>query len=133
MMTMAHAAAGAAIAHALPQTGAGLAAAFAAHALLDLPRHTDLDQRREILLTTATIGLALALFGVRRREFWGSFLCACPDLEHLLRPRARKLYPTHRWPRLHGAIPTPNIGAATQVVLGVATLLAVARRTREER
>jgi hypothetical protein len=126
---MAHAAAGAAIAHVVPNPVLGMAACVGAHGLLDLPRHEDLDHRREAALTLATIGVTGALFGARSREFWGAFFCAAPDLEHVLRPHARRLYPTHRFPRLHGCLPTPRATATAQMAASAAALALVSLRS----
>ena len=125
MMTMAHAAAGAAIAHAVRNPVLAMAACVGAHAVLDLPRHEDLDHRSEAALTLATGAVTAALFGLRSREFWGGFCCAAPDLEHVLRPNARRLFPTHRYPRLHGCLPTPRATAAVQLAASGATLAVI--------
>jgi hypothetical protein len=133
MMTMAHAAAGAAIARSQRSKLRGVVAAFGAHALLDMPRHEDLGRRAETALTLATIGITARLFGVRSREFWGAFACASPDLEHLLpQPAGGPVFPTHRWKRLHNAIPTPLATAPAQLVMAGATL-AVLHATRRRR
>ena len=131
-MTMAHAALGAAIGHAAPSLPVGAACAFAAHAVLDLPAHADLELRQEAVSTLAACGLCAVLFGLRSREFWGAFSCSAPDLEHVFaRGRARrKLYPTHRYAVLHNLIPTPRLSAPAQVGMAVVVLAAVARRTR---
>jgi hypothetical protein len=130
MMALAHAAFGVAIAQATDSTAHGAAAAVAGHALLDLPRHEDLSMPDEMALTLGCIVVTARLFGLRSREFWCAFLCACPDLEHLPANRRRKLYPTHRWPVLHELVPTPRLSARTQAVGSVAALLLLARRTR---
>jgi hypothetical protein len=132
-MTMAHAAAGAAIAGSSRSRTRGIATAFAAHALLDLPRHEDLEMREEGILTVTTIGLCAALFGLRSREFWGAFACSSPDLEHVFRPNRQAFFPTHRFKRLHGLLPTPRATAPLQVVLAGATLAVIARRRRQPR
>jgi hypothetical protein len=132
-MTMAHAAAGAAIAGASRSRTVGIATAFAAHALLDLPRHEDLEMREESILTVTTIGLCATLFGVRSREFWGAFACSSPDLEHVFRRNRPAYFPTHRFKRLHGLVPTPLATAPVQVALAGATLAMLARRRRRTR
>jgi len=129
-MTMAHAAAGAAIAQRTRSRTGTAIAALAAHALLDLPRHEDLDTRGEGVLTLTTIGVCATLFGVRSREFWGAFLCSSPDLEHVFRPGRRAFYPTHRFARLHGLVPTPLATAPAQVAAAGATLAFLAARRR---
>jgi hypothetical protein len=130
-MTMAHAAAGAAIAQGTRSRVRVAIAAVAAHALLDLPRHEDLDRTREGVLTITTITACASLFGVRSREFWGAFLCACPDLEHVFRPNRRAFYPTHRFHRLHNLVPTPVATAPMQVAAAGATLAILAARRRQ--
>jgi hypothetical protein len=130
-MTMAHAAAGAAIARASRSRTRGAITAFAAHALLDLPRHEDLEMREEGVLTVTTIGLCASLFGLRSREFWCAFLCSCPDLEHVFRPNRRAFFPTHRFGRLHGLLPTPMATAPMQVAAAGATLAILAARRRQ--
>lgn len=132
-MTMAHAAAGAAIARASRSRARGAVAAFAAHALLDLPRHEDLEMREEGFLTITTIGLCATLFGLRSREFWGAFLCSSPDLEHVFRPNRTAYFPTHRFHRLHGLLPTPTATAPAQVAMAGVTLIALASRRRRTR
>jgi hypothetical protein len=129
-MTMAHAAAGAAIAHGSRSRTRGVVAALAAHALLDMPRHEDLEMREEGVLTLTTIGVCATLFGLRSREFWGAFLCSSPDLEHVFRPGRRAFFPTHRFGRLHGLVPTPIASARTQIAAAATTLALVAARRR---
>jgi hypothetical protein len=129
-MTMAHAAAGAAIAQASRSRLRGAVTAFAAHALLDLPRHEDLEMREEGVLTVTTIGLCAGLFGLRSREFWGAFLCSSPDLEHVFRRGRTAYFPTHRFHRLHGLLPTPMATAPVQVALAGATLAVLATKRR---
>jgi hypothetical protein len=133
MMALAHAAAGAAIAQATDSPAGGAAAAFAAHALLDLPRHEDLTMRDELAVTAGGIVVTARLFGLRSREFWCAFLCACPDLEHLPANSRRKLYPTHRWPVLHELVPTPRVSTRVQLVGSAAALALLARRARTRR
>jgi hypothetical protein len=130
VMTMAHAAAGAAIAQGTRSRARAAVAAVAAHALLDLPRHEDLDRKREGVLTLTTIGACASLFGLRSREFWCAFLCSSPDLEHVFRPNRRAYFPTHRFGKLHGMIPTPVATAPMQVTAAVATLAILAARRR---
>jgi hypothetical protein len=129
MMVLAHTAAGAAIGHLAPSTGTGVAVAFVAHGLLDLPQHEDPSMSQEALLTGASLVCAATLFGLRSPEFWGAFSCAAPDLEHaipLLR-RRRRLYPTHRFARLHNLLPTPRLSLSAQVAASVVILSLVAR------
>jgi hypothetical protein len=129
MMVLAHTAAGAAIGHLAPSTQAGVAVAFAAHALLDLPQHEDPTMRQEAMLTGASLVSAATLFGLRSKEFWGAFSCAAPDLEHVIPAlrRRRRLYPTHRFGRLHNLLPTPRASLAGQVAASVVVLALVAR------
>lgn len=127
MVTLAHAACGAAIGHRVRSPLAAIAACVGAHGLLDLPRHQDLDERREGVLTVATVGLMAALFGVRSREAWCGFACSAPDLEHVLRRGRRGLYPSHRFRSLHGTIPTPRASARMQVAAALIALVLTAR------
>jgi hypothetical protein len=131
VMTMAHAAAGAAIAQGTRSPARAALTAVVAHALLDLPRHEDLDRTREGVLTLTTIGACASLFGLRSREFWCAFLCSCPDLEHVFRPNRRAFFPTHRFGRLHGLLPTPMATAPMQVAAAGATLAILAARRRQ--
>ncbi len=132
MMVLAHTAAGAAIGYLAPSRGRAAVMAFAAHALLDLPRHEDPTMAQEAMLTGASLVSAATLFGVQSKEFWGAFGCAAPDLEHaipILRSR-RRLYPTHRFARLHNLLPTPRISLSGQVAASVVVLSLVARAAR---
>ena len=89
-MTLAHAAAGAAIGSRIRSRRTALLACVGAHSLLDLPGHDDLDEAREGVLTLATMALTARMFGVRSREFWCGFACSMPDIEHVvLRGKAR--------------------------------------------
>jgi hypothetical protein len=128
MMTMAHAAVGAALGRAFGSRRRAAIAAVASHALLDLPRHNDLDERREGMLVLTTIGLTGAIFGARSREFWCGFLGSAPDLEHVFRRRSRGLYPTHRFACLHDSLPTPRLTARTQIACALALLAVLAWR-----
>ena len=108
-MTLAHAAAGAAIGSRIRSRRAAVLACVGAHGLLDLPAHDDLDEAGEGVLTLATIALTARLFGVRSREFWCGFACSMPDLEHVvLRGRRLRFYPSHRFARLHDSLPGPR-------------------------
>jgi hypothetical protein len=44
--------------------------------------------------------------------------------------RRRRLYPTHRFPRLHNLLPTPRISLSGQVAASVVILSLVARAAR---
>lgn len=115
-MTLAHAAAGAAIGSRIRSRRAAVLACLGAHGLLDLPAHDDLEEAKEGVLTLATIALTGRLFGFRSREFWCGFACSAPDLEHVFfRGRHLRLYPTHRFGRLHDALPGPRASARAQV------------------
>ena len=127
MMTLAHAACGAALGRRIRSPVVAACACVGAHGLLDLPRHEDLDERREGALAVATIGLMASLFGVASRETWCGFACSAPDLEHVLRRGHRGLFPTHRFRSLHGTVPTPYLDAATQVALALGVLYVVSR------
>ena len=72
-MTLAHAAAGAALGSRIRSRRAAVLACLGAHGLLDLPAHDDLDEAEEGVLVLATLALTARLFGVRSREFWCGF------------------------------------------------------------
>jgi hypothetical protein len=127
-MTLAHAAAGAAIGSHFRSRRKAMLACVGVHGLLDLPRHDDLDEAREGALTVATIALVARLFGVRSREFWCGFACSAPDVEHVVfRGRRLRLYPTHRFSRLHDALPGPRATVRAQVAVGLVALALTAR------
>ena len=87
---------------------------------------------QEAMLTVASLVSAATLFGLHSKEFWGAFSCAAPDLEHaipILRSR-RRLYPTHRFPRLHNLAPHAAHLALGQVAASVVVLSLVARAAR---
>ena len=127
-MTLAHAAAGAAIGSRIRSRPAAVLACVGAHGLLDLPAHDDLDGAGEGALTLATIALTARLFGVRSREFWCGFACSVPDLEHVvLRGRRLRLYPSHRFSRLHDSLPGPRATVRAQVAVGLIALALTAR------
>jgi hypothetical protein len=96
--------------------------------LLSVARHDDLDEAGEGALTLATIALTARLFGLRSREFWCGFACSVPDLEHvLLRGRRLRLYPSHRFSRLHDSLPGPRATVRAQVAVGLVALALTAR------
>jgi hypothetical protein len=129
-MTLAHAAAGAAIGSRIRSRPTALLACVGAHSLLDLPGHDDLDETREGVLTLATMALTARLFGVRSREFWCGFACSMPDIEHVvLRGKARRFYPSHRFPQLHDSLPGPRASIRAQVAVGLVAL-ALTKRAR---
>jgi hypothetical protein len=133
-MTLAHAAAGAAIGSRIRSRRTAVLASFGAHGLLDLPGHDDLDETREGALTLATIALTARLFGLRSREFWCGFACSMPDLEHVvLRGRRLRLYPSHRFTRLHDALPGPRATVRAQVAVGLVAMALTARATARAR
>jgi hypothetical protein len=131
VMTLAHAAAGAAIGQRIRSRRKALLACVGAHGLMDLPGHDDLDDTREGVLIVATIALTGRLFGMRSREFWCAFACSMPDLEHVvLRGRRLRLYPTHRFSRLHDTLPGPRLTAPAQVGGALVALALTARAAR---
>ena len=133
-MTLAHAAAGAAIGSRIRSRRAAVLACLGAHGLLDLPAHDDLDEAEEGVLILATIALTARLFGVRSREFWCGFACSVPDLEHVvLRGRHLRFYPTHRFTRLHDALPGPRASARAQVGGALVALALTARAAARAR
>ena len=130
-MTLAHAAAGAAIGSRIRSRRAAVLACLGAHGLLDLPAHDDLDERDESVLVLATIALTARLFGLRSREFLCAFACSMPDLEHVvLRGRRHRFYPTHRFARLHDALPGPRATARAQAGAALLALTLTARSAR---
>ena len=68
---------------------------------------------------------------MRSREFWCGFACSVPDLEHVvLRGRRLRLYPTHRFARLHDALPGPRATARAQVAVALVALALTHGRAR---
>jgi hypothetical protein len=129
-MTLAHAAAGAAIGSRIRSRRTAVLACVGAHGLLDLPGHDDLDEAGEGVLTLATVALTARMFGLRSREFWCGFACSLPDIEHvLLRGRGLRLYPSHRFPQLHDSLPGPRATVRAQVAIGLVAL-ALTKRAR---
>ena len=130
-MTLAHAAAGAAIGQRIRSRKTAVLACVGAHGLMDLPGHDDLDEASEGVLILATIALTGRLFGMRSREFWCAFACSMPDLEHVvLRGKRLRFYPTHRFSRLHDTLPGPRFTARTQVGAALLALTLTARAAR---
>jgi hypothetical protein len=133
-MTLAHAAAGAAIGSRIRSRRAAVLACVGAHGLLDLPAHDDLDETGEGMLILATIALTARLFGPRSREFWCAFACSMPDLEHVvLRGKRLRFYPTHRFSRLHDALPGPRATARAQAGAALVALALTARSVARAR
>jgi hypothetical protein len=131
VMTLAHAAAGAAIGQRIQSRTKAVLACVGVHGLMDLPAHDDLDEAREGVLIVATIALTGRLFGMRSREFWCAFACSMPDLEHVvLRGKRLRFYPTHRFSRLHDTLPGPRLTAQTQVGAALVALALTARAAR---
>ena len=130
-MTLAHAAAGAAIGQRIRSRKTAVLACIGAHGLMDLPGHDDLDDASEGVLIFATIALTGRLFGMRSREFWCAFACSMPDLEHVfLRGKRLRFYPTHRFSRLHDTLPGPRFTARTQAGAALVALTLTARAAR---
>jgi hypothetical protein len=130
MMTLAHAAAGAAIGSRIRSRRRAVLACVGLHGLMDLPRHDDLREAEEGVLVLATLALTARLFGVRSREFWCAFACSSPDIEHVVfRGRRTRFYPTHRFPRLHDALPGPRATVKAQLGGALVALAWTARRT----
>ncbi|MDX6561021.1 MAG: hypothetical protein QOD65_835 [Gaiellales bacterium] len=130
-MTLAHAAAGAAIGRRIRSRKKAVLACVGLHGLMDLPGHEDLDETREGMLILATIALTGRLFGMRSREFWCAFACSVPDLEHVvLRGKRLRFYPTHRFARLHDALPGPRATARAQMGAALVALTLTARSAR---
>jgi hypothetical protein len=130
-MTLAHAAAGAAIGQRIRSRKKAVLACLGLHGLMDLPGHDDLDETSEGVMIFATIALTGRLFGMRSREFWCAFACSMPDLEHVVfRGKTRRFYPTHRFARLHDALPGPRATAAVQMGAALVALTLTARTAR---
>jgi hypothetical protein len=130
-MTLAHAAAGAAIGQRVRSRKTAVLACLGAHGLMDLPGHDDLDEAEEGVLILATIALTARLFGMRSREFWCAFACSMPDLEHVVfRGKRHRFYPTHRFARLHDALPGPRATARAQAGAALLALTLTARSAR---
>jgi len=109
-------------------------ACLGVHGLLDLPAHDDLEEAEEGVLILATIALTARLFGLRSREFLCAFACSMPDLEHVvLRGRHLRFYPTHRFARLHDALPGPRATARAQVGGALVALVWTARAAARAR
>ncbi len=133
-MTLAHAAAGAAIGSRIRSRRAAVLACLGAHGLLDLPAHDDLEEAEEGVIILATIALTARLFGMRSREFWCAFACSMPDLEHVvLRGRRLRFYPTHRFKQLHDALPGPRATTGAQVGGALVALAWTARSVARAR
>jgi len=127
---MAHVAAGAAVGGASRSRLGGATAAVAVHALLDLPRHQDLERRTEIVLAAATLLAVAVMYGARSRELVGGAFGVAPDLEHLVLGERRRLFPTHRFARLHGCLATPRITPGAQIAASLLVLAALRTRRR---
>jgi hypothetical protein len=133
-MTLAHAAAGAAIGSHIRSRKTAVLACVGAHGLLDLPGHDDLEEAEEGVLILATIALTARLFGLRSREFWCAFACSMPDLEHVvLGGKRTRFYPTHRFSRLHDTLPGPRATAGAQVAVALLALTWTARTAARAR
>ena len=133
-MTLAHAAAGAAIGSRIRSRRTAVLACLGAHGLLDLPGHDDLEDAEEGVIILASIALTARMFGLRSREFWCAFACSMPDLEHVvLRGRRVRFYPTHRFSRLHDALPGPRATARVQVGGALVALALTARSVARAR
>ena len=105
MIVSLHVATGAAAGALVRSRAAAVPVGLALHFLGDLTPHEDIEDERFEMVSGA---LALALLAARRGLFdaavVGGAAASSPDLEHkvrLPRPRGRKLFPTHRWDRLH--------------------------------
>jgi hypothetical protein len=133
-MTLAHAAAGAAIGSRIRSRRAAVLACVGAHGLLDLPGHDDLEEAEEGVMILATIALTARMFGLRSREFWCAFACSMPDLEHVVfRGKRVRFYPTHRFSRLHDTLPGPRATAPIQVGGALVALALTARSVARAR
>ena len=128
VMTMAHAAAGAAIAHGSRSRVRAVVAALAAHALLDLPRHEDLEMREEGVLTLTTIGVCATLFGVAQPGVLGRVpVLAAPTSSTCCGPDGARSSRRTASAGCTGSLPTPIATAPAQVAA------AGGRRSRSSR
>jgi hypothetical protein len=100
-----HVATGAAIGAATGSHAAAVPLGLLAHFLGDVMPHQDLPNRSfEINSGAALVGLLIVRRGLGDPAVVGALAASLPDVEHvyrLPRPGGRKLFPTHRWRRLH--------------------------------
>lgn len=95
------------------------------HALGDLTPHKDIPSTT-FEAASGAVGVALLArrYGALHPVTIGAVAASIPDLEHVLRPARpgrRKIFPTHRFERLHrrGGLPTWVQLAGAAVILGV--------------
>jgi hypothetical protein len=106
-----HVATGAAAGAALGSRVGALATGPLLHFVCDVVPHQDIESRRfEIASGLALLALVAAVRGPLDPAVIGGVTASAPDLEHVLplpRRGGRKLFPTHRFARLHrtGGVP----------------------------
>ncbi len=125
-----HVASGAAAGAALGSRRGALAAGVLLHVVCDMVPHQDIPSRRfEIRSGLALLALVAAARGPLDPAVVGAVTSSAPDLEHVLRlprPGGRKLFPTHRFARLHR---TGGVRASLQLVAAGAIVgAAIGRR-----
>jgi hypothetical protein len=100
-----HVASGAAAGALLGSRGRALAAGPLLHFACDVFPHQDIASRRfEIASGFALLAVVAAARGPLDPAVLGAVASSAPDVEHVLRlprPGGRKLFPTHRFRRLH--------------------------------
>jgi hypothetical protein len=100
-----HVASGAAAGALLGSRGRALAAGPLLHFVCDAVPHQDIASRRfEIVSGAALVAVVAAARGPLDPAVLGALASSAPDVEHVLplpRPGGRKLFPTHRFRRLH--------------------------------
>ncbi len=105
MIVSLHVATGAAIGAVTGSHAVAVPLGLLAHFLGDVMPHQDLPSRSfEINSGAALVALLIARRGLGDPAVSGALAASLPDVEHvyrLPRPGGRKLFPTHRWRRLH--------------------------------
>ena len=124
-----HVASGAAAGAVLGSRGRAVAAGLLLHFVGDTIPHQDIPSRRfEIGSGLALLALVAAARGPMDPAVVGAVASSAPDLEHILRlprPGGRKLFPTHRFARLHRS---GGVRASLQLVVAGAIVGATIRR-----
>ena len=112
-----HVATGAAAGAALGSRRAAVPVGVVLHFLGDVMPHRDIVNRRfEMVSGGAALALVAARRGLLDSATIGAVAASVPDVEHVIRlprPGGRKLFPTHRWRKLHQS---GGMRAGTQLV-----------------
>jgi hypothetical protein len=120
-----HVASGAAAGALLGTRARALVAGPLLHLAADVIPHQDIESRRfEIRSGLALVALVAARYGPTHPAVVGALAASAPDIEHvwpLPRPGGRKLFPTHRWTRLHrsGGVSASGQLLAAGVIAGL--------------